>query len=177
MVLLVLFYVEMTVLRISNASSRWNNHSIEYLMILRSSWFVALEDLSQSCDVPYFFQDLDFRLCRPDSSSRKICLSDAMLRLFARILSSDWVVLIRRPGRSVPVIRCSVFLRGSWFPIGSSWFSNMIVRLVLRRSGLQGSVACTITNNYRPFLIVTYITRWSTITVHYARCRACNMMM
>ena len=59
---------------------------------------------------------------RPDSSPWRICPSHAMFRLFARILISDWVVLICCPRRSVPVIRCSIFLRGSWFTIGSSWF-------------------------------------------------------
>ena len=59
---------------------------------------------------------------RPDSSPRRICPSDAMFCIFSRILTSDWVFLIRRPGGSVPVMRCSVFLRGSWLPIGSSWF-------------------------------------------------------
>ena len=59
---------------------------------------------------------------RPDLSLQRICPSDSMFCLFARILISDWVILIRRPGRSVPVIWWSVFLWGSWFPIGLSWF-------------------------------------------------------
>ena len=86
----------MTVLRISNASSRCDDHSIDYLTILQLSWIVAAEDLSQSCDVPSFCEDLDFRLGRPDSSSRKICPIDSMFCLFARILISvglSWFVV------------------------------------------------------------------------------------
>ena len=167
----------MTVLWISNASSRCDDHSIDYLKILLSSWFVAPEDLSHSCDVPSFCKDLDFQLGRPDSLSRKICPSDSMSCIFARILISDWVVLICRPGRSVSVIRCSVFLQGYWFPIESSWFSNVIVRLVPQRFGPQTFRCAYNYKNDRLFLIITYITGWSNITVQYDRCRACKMMM
>ena len=84
----------MAVLRFSNASSRCNDQLIEYLTILRLSWFIAPEDLSQSCDVPSFCKDFDIQLGCPDLSSRKICPSDLMFRI----------------------------LWGSWLPIGSSWF-------------------------------------------------------
>ena len=59
---------------------------------------------------------------RPNSLPRRICPSDVMFCLFLRILTPNWAVLIRRPGGSVPVMRCSLFLRGSWFPIGRSCF-------------------------------------------------------
>ena len=71
---------------------------------------------------------------RPDLSPRRICPSDAMFLLFARILTSDWDVMIRRPRGSVSVMQCSVFLRGSWLLIGPSWFSDVMVRLVSQRS-------------------------------------------
>ena len=59
----------------------------------------------------------------PDTSLRRICRIDAMFRIFARILTSVCAVLIRRPGGSVHVIRCShLFLWGSWLQIGPSWF-------------------------------------------------------
>ena len=59
---------------------------------------------------------------RPDPLPWRISPSDAMFRIFARILSSDLAVLILRPGGCVPVIRCSVFLQGSYIPISLSWF-------------------------------------------------------
>ena len=121
-----------------------------------SSWFVVPEDLSQWCNVPSFCKDLDFRLGPPDSSSRKICPSVSMFHIFARILISDWVVLTCRPERSVPLIWCSVFLRVSWFPFGSSLFSNAIVRLVPRWSGLQ-TFYCAYDYKQRPSLFNYYL--------------------
>ena len=66
---------------------------------------------------------------RPNSLPRRICPSDVMFCLFLRILTPNWAVLIRRPGGSVPVVRCSVFLKGSWFTIGPC---NAMVFLFLR---------------------------------------------
>ena len=91
---------------------------------------------------------------RPDSYPQRICPSDAMFRLFAVILTSDWVV------RSSDAI-FRLFPRRSLLPIGLS--------------GLQGSVERPISNNDCPFLIITYVTRWSKFTVHYALCRVCKM--
>ena len=151
----------MTVLWIPNYSSHFDDHWIENLIILRPSWFVASEELSQWCDVPSFCEDLDFRLGHPDSSPQRICPSDAIFCLFVRILTSNSAVLICRPVGSVPVMQCSVFLRGSWLPIGLS--------------SLQGSVERPISNNNRPFWNITYVTLWSKLNVHYALCRACKM--
>ena len=39
--------------------------------------------------------DLVGPMGRPDSLSWKICLSNSMFRLFARILNSDWVLLVQ----------------------------------------------------------------------------------
>ena len=127
---------------------------------------------------------------RPDTSPRRICRIDAMFRIFARILTSVCAVLIRRPGGSVHVIRCShLFCEDLDFRLGrpdsSPWRifpCDVIFRLFLRRYllpigsfGLQGSVERPISKNDRPFLIITYVTRWSKFNVHYALCRACKM--
>ena len=85
-------------------------------IFLRRSWFtiglsgfVVPEDLSQWFDVLYFCEDIDFPLGRPDSLSRKICPSDSMLRLFARILISDLVVLLIKRDSAY----CSATIRSS----------------------------------------------------------------
>ena len=86
--------------------------------------------------------------------------------VFLLDFTSNLAVLIRCFGGSVQVMRCSVFLRESWLPIRLSWFSDTMVHLFPRQtlfliesSDIQGSVASTISNNDRPFLIITYVTR------------------
>ena len=148
----------------------------------------------------------------PYLSPLRIWPSDAMLRLFRRILSSDWAVLICRPGGSVPVMRCYLFLRGYCLPIDPYWlvapedlsqwcdvlsfwkdidfwlgrpdsktrwcvFFCDVLFFWLGRPVLKGPVELTISNNGRPFLIITYVTQWSKFNVHYALCIACKMQV
>ena len=55
--------------------------------------------------------------------------------------------------------------------------NNVMVRLVSQQSGLLTFRCAYNTDNDRPFLIITFFTWWSNITVRYARRRACKMMM
>ena len=213
---LTLFDLAMTVLQIPNASSRCDEHSVEYLMTLWPSCFVAPEGLSEWCHVPSFCESwLPIGLSWFVGGS--VAVKWCSVFFLARILTSDWAVLIHHPGGAFPVIvqwlngsslsdlqtRCCVFFRDNlFFWLGCTilrrdgasfsamnlffWLGRLIFRrngasfprrtiLPIGSSGLQGSVACTISNNDAPFLIITYVTQWSKVTVHYALCRVCKM--
>ena len=134
----------------------------------------SCDDLNDVC--PIFKHDGASFSATISSSNWFVWSSDEMMRLFPLQIP----LLI---GSSDLQTQWCVFFRDkSLLPIGPSDLqtrSCVLFRdrslLLIGLSGLQGSVARTISNNDRPFLIISYVTRWSKFTLHYALCRACRM--
>ena len=119
---------------------------------------------SVQCNVASCSATIRLPIGLSDFSKRYGASCSATIRLL--IGSSNF---FKRNGAS-----CSATIR---LPIGSSNFFKRVCVFVPQQSGLQTFRCAYNTSKDCPFLIITYVTRWSNFTVHYALCRACKMMM